>query len=251
MAQLGKARSVSKIKSELLRPATTSVFEVEIPVPNSAAGLKTNDKLNLMCSEASLPGSSLATMEINNDFVGVTERYAHRKIFDDRLDLTFYVDAKEYAPIRFFETWMKSVVNEDISDAKSKSYHYELSYPDSYIADQGLKVRKFEKDRKQLLEYEFFRAYPIQITSMPVSYEASSLLKCTVSMTYLRYLITSVVTDNRASLFDPLSQASRNNFFASLVGRLVDAGVDAVTGNDLLGDIAGGIASGMIQSAQE
>ena len=251
MAQLGKVRSVSKIKSELLRPATTSVFEVEVPVPNSNAGLKTNDKLNLMCSEASLPGSSLATMEINNDFPGVTERYAHRKIFDDRLDLTFYVDAKEYAPIRFFETWMKSVVNEDISDAKSKSYHYELSYPDSYIADQGLKVRKFEKDRKQLLEYEFFRAYPIQITSMPVSYEASSLLKCTVSMTYLRYLITSVVTDNSPSLFDPLSQASRNNFFASLVGRLVDAGVDAVTGNDLLGDIAGGIASGMIQNLQD
>ena len=121
----------------------------------------------------------------------------------------------------------------------------------SYIADQGLKVRKFEKDRKQLLEYEFFRAYPIQITSMPVSYEASSLLKCTVSMTYLRYLITSVVTDNSPSLFDPLSQASRNNFFASLVGRLVDAGVDSVTGNDLLGDIAGGIASGMIQNLQD
>ncbi len=251
MAQLGKARSVSKIKSELLRPATTSVFEVEVPVPNSNAGLRSNDKLNLMCSEASLPGSSLATMEINNDFPGVTERYAHRKIFDDRLDLTFYVDAKAYAPIRFFETWMKSVVNEDISDAKSKSYHYELNYPDSYIADQGLKVRKFEKDRKQLLEYEFFRAYPIQITSMPVSYEASSLLKCTVSMTYLRYLITSVVTDNSPSLFDPLSQASRNNFFASLVGRLVDAGVDSVTGNDLLGDIAGGIASGMIQNLQD
>ena len=70
-------------------------------------------------------------------------------------------------------------------------------------------------------------------------------------MTYLRYLITSVVTDNSPSLFDPLSQASRNNFFASLVGRLVDAGVDSVTGNDLLGDIAGGIASGMIQNLQD
>ena len=72
MAQLGKARSVSKIKSELLRPATTSVFEVVFPVPNSAAGLQTNDKFILMCSEASLPGSSLATMEINNDYGGFT-----------------------------------------------------------------------------------------------------------------------------------------------------------------------------------
>jgi len=99
MAQLGKVRSVSKIKSDLLRPALTSVFEVEVPIPNLSPGLQTNDTLNLMCSEASLPGSSLATMEINNDFTGVTERYAHRKVFDDRLDLTFYVDASEYLPI--------------------------------------------------------------------------------------------------------------------------------------------------------
>ena len=102
MAQLGKVRSVSKIKSDLLRPATTSIFEVEIPVPNTGSGLQTNDKLNLMCTEASLPGSSLATMEINNDFVGVTERYAHRRIFDQRIDFTFFVDAKEYLPINCF-----------------------------------------------------------------------------------------------------------------------------------------------------
>jgi len=111
---------------------------------------------------------------------------------------------------KFFEAWMKSVVNEDVIDAKSKNYSYRLNYPDNYVADQGLKVRKFEKDRRQSLEYEFFRSYPIQITSMPVSYEASSLLKCTVSMTYLRYLIV----DSTDSLYDaslnPLQQANFN-----------------------------------------
>ena len=39
------------------------------------------------------------------------------------------------------------------------------------------------------LTYGFVKAYPISINSMPVSYEASSLLKCTVSMTYMRYYI--------------------------------------------------------------
>jgi len=39
------------------------------------------------------------------------------------------------------------------------------------------------------LTYGFVKAYPISINSMPVSYEASSLLKCTVSMTYIRYYI--------------------------------------------------------------
>ena len=253
MAQLGRARSVSKIKAELLRPALTSVFEVEIPVPNVSPELQTSDSLNLMCSEASLPGSSLATMEINNDFVGVTERYAHRKVFDDRLDLTFYVDAREYLPIKFFETWIKSVVNEDTQDAKSPYYSYELRYPDDYTANQGLKVRKFEKDRKQSLEYEFFRSYPIQITSMPVSYDGSSLLKCTVSMTYLRYLIVDSTNAPRSSastvINTPTQQARRNTIsFGGIVGGLVNAGVDALTGNDLLGDIAGGAARGFIDS---
>ena len=246
MAQLGKVRSVSKIKSDLLRPALTSVFEVEVPIPNLSPGLQTNDTLNLMCSEASLPGSSLATMEINNDFTGVTERYAHRKGFDDRLDLTFYVDASEYLPIKFFEAWMKSVVNEDVIDAKSKNYSYRLNYPDNYVADQGLKVRKFEKDRRQSLEYEFFSSYPIQITSMPVSYEASSLLKCTVSMTYLRYLIVDSTDSTFSAALNPIQQANFNA--GGIVGGLVNAGVDRLTGNDLLGDIAGGVARGFINS---
>ncbi len=256
MAQLGKVRSVSKIKSDLLRPATTSIFEVEIPVPNGGSGLQTDDKLNLMCTEASLPGSSLATMEINNDFVGVTERYAHRRIFDDRIDFTFFIDAKEYLPIKFFESWIKYVVNEPDSessnDAKSKSYHYELNYPDTYVADQGLKIRKFEKDRRQQLEYEFIRAYPIQITSMPVSYDASSLLKCTVSMTYLRYLIVDSLTAMDPPPIissSPAQQASTNGLtFGSVFGGLVNAGVDALTGNDILGDIAGGVVAGVVDN---
>ena len=273
MAQLGKVRSVSNIKSDLLRPATTSIFEVEIPIPNGGGGLRTNDKLNLMCTEASLPGSSLATMEINNNYVGVTERYAHRRIFDDRMDFTFFIDAKEYLPIKFFESWIKYVVNEPDSessdDAKSKAYHYELNYPDTYVADQGLKIRKFERDRRQQIEYEFIRAYPIQITSMPVSYDASSLLKCTVSMTYLRYLIVDslkavdpvslpnpvagVSVSNPLAPFvatmSPAQQAANNgSIFGRIVGGLVNAGVDALTGNDLLGDIAGGYATGMVDN---
>ncbi len=97
-------RSVSNIKANLLRPATTSHFEVEIPIINALSkwrGIGKQDKIELMCSEASLPGSNLATFEINNDRTGVTEKHVHRRIFDDRIDLTFYVDAGLYQPIKF------------------------------------------------------------------------------------------------------------------------------------------------------
>ena len=80
-----------------------------------------------MCSEAVLPGSQLATTEMNNDFTGVTERHAYRRIYDETIDLTFYVDADNYLPIRFFEEWISGIVNEDQQDALAKIIFIELS----------------------------------------------------------------------------------------------------------------------------
>jgi len=38
------------------------------------------------------------------------------------------------------------------------------------------------------LEYEFLKAYPISIDSIPVTYDTSQLLKCTVNFNFSRYL---------------------------------------------------------------
>ena len=99
-------RSVADIKSSLLRPALSSVFEVEVGLPRSSLGTRLRGLLapeqrilNLMCSDAVLPGSSLATTEMSNDYTGVTERHAYRRIYDETIDLTFYVDAVNYLPI--------------------------------------------------------------------------------------------------------------------------------------------------------
>ena len=115
-------RSISFLKSKLLQPALTSQFEVEIPLGTSSKlnsilrrtlGGDGQTTLNINCAEASLPGSSLATFKVDNDHTGVTETFAHRKMYDDRIDFTFYVDAQEYLPIRFFETWMRYIAGED------------------------------------------------------------------------------------------------------------------------------------------
>ena len=55
-------RNIASIKSNLLHPALTSHFEVQIPIPGGGFGnfLKYNsvnldqERLNLMCSEATL-----------------------------------------------------------------------------------------------------------------------------------------------------------------------------------------------------
>jgi hypothetical protein len=229
------ARSVSQIKSSLLQPALTSHYELYLSMPNGNVGdfnkimLKNGvnfsteqANLQLACSEATLPGSSLATLEINNDYTGVTERHAYRRIYDDRIDLTFYVDTK-YTVIRFFETWIKYIVSESISGVEggpsgliSPNFFYSVRYPEEY--QTKFSIVKFERDYQSRLSYTFLKAYPISISSMPISYDSSSLLKCTVSFTYSRYYIEDLngstpppdVQNPQSSLNNPLEQAGFN-----------------------------------------
>jgi len=65
-------------------------------------------------------------------------------------------------------------------------------------------------------------------------------------MTYLRYLIVDSTDSNFSASLNPIQQAAANA--GGIVGGLVNAGVDRLTGNDLLGDIAGGVARGFINS---
>jgi len=233
-------QGISNIKANLLRPALTSHYDVFIGQPLSGAWRDFRDynlsfdqiRLHLSCSEASLPGSSLATMEINNDFHGVTERHVHRRVFDDRIDLTFYVDADNYLPIRFFETWMKFASNEQISEnggnsVKSSVYTYSMRYHSEYVGSP-LKITKFERDYKSELQYVFVDPFPISVASIPISYDSSSLLKCSVSLTYLRYYVEpqgsggeaakSNTTTNNFSNVNPLTQAQINKAYTTDLG---------------------------------
>lgn len=218
------AQGISNIKANLLRPALTSHYDVLIGQPQGpawekflSANLNFNQiKLHLSCSEASLPGSSLATMEINNDFHGVTERHVHRRLFDDRIDLTFYIDAEHYTPLRFFETWMKFAANEQLSsednNVKNSSYTYSMRYHSEYKG-YPLKITKFERDYKSNLRYVFVDPFPISLSSIPISYDSSSLLKCTVSLTYLRYYVEPEGTGGEASKGSSVTRNNTNGFY--------------------------------------
>ncbi len=198
-----KTHNIDQIRNAILRPSLTSHYKVTVggaPPPVMKLLGTDQDQLSLLCSEAVLPGSNLMTMQINNNYTGVTERHAYRKVFDDRINLTFYVPSNNYLPIRFFEKWQSYIMNEDNEKLLNNNYCYRSRYPESstkkgnentgYTSDQGLEITKFERDYNgNYLTYHFVKSYPISVSSMPVSYDASNLLKCTVAMTYVRYWI--------------------------------------------------------------
>ena len=238
---LARHYNVSEIKQKLLHPAQTSVYSVDIltntEVNNflGAAVGPNKEAFNLSCCEASLPGSSLATHEASNDYHGSTEKMVYRRIYDDTIDLTFYVDYT-YLTLKYFLGWMSFIVGEgsyfDQDDFRSNSTFHIMTYPKSYKTN--ITILKFEKDissksRKYSLGYEFVGAFPINLTSIPVSYEQSDLLKVNVSFAYQRYVIKrefspyspSGVLGSPGNAFatpptNPAAQAAANNYFTSI-----------------------------------
>ena len=194
------------LKGKLLNLAQTSVYQVKIQPPEDVINFinSTNRKFNynndgekieLLCHETTLPGTSFATHEVQNDYAGVSERMAYRRQFDSTIDMTFYVD-KDYDVVEFFEGWVDwiSGMNRDVPNEGDKrdpylnsSMSYRFNYPKTYKSP--IQVTKFEKNlTDKQMTYEFIDAFPLNIISMPVSYAQSEVLKLSVSFAYTRYV---------------------------------------------------------------
>ena len=234
MAKLGVTpthKTVDDLRNTILSPSLIPYFEVQFPVPSFLSKLNSGSTspynyLTLLCTEAVLPGNNLITFNVDNDYTGVTEKMPHRKVYDQQLQLTFYVNAEEdaYYPIRFFESYIAYIAGEDPSDASSldklrnQNYFYRMSYPDEYMID-GLLIKKFEKGGKFIsptpghevdkqLTYEFIRSYPTAINSMPLSYGSVDVLKCTVTYSYIRYVQHNTFKTDRKDLAKQQALAS-------------------------------------------
>ena len=195
--------AVERLKTSILNTALTTHYECWFNPPSAIGGgidptspdnkeaikgLIPNSRSDLdytlSCIEASLPGTSLATAELTNDHTGITERHVHRRQYDTTASFTILVD-RDYKQIKFFETWIGYIVNEQ--DSANPNYFYRVNFPKQY--QTIIQIKKFERDYKQpSLEYEFLNAYPISINAMPVTYEAAQTLKCTVNFNFSRYI---------------------------------------------------------------
>ena len=191
--------TVSSIKSRLLNVAQSSLYRVTLSVPQAVRNTLSlssfdYDNINLLCCEAALPGSSLTTHEVNNDYHGVTEKMAYRRMYDETIGLTFYVD-RNYKVIEMIEGWMNYITGIDDSKRYENPYvSYRVAYPKTY--KNNIYLTKFERDHfstvseipRTTLDYTFVNAFPLSLTATPVSYEGSEVLKCSASFNFIRYV---------------------------------------------------------------
>jgi len=199
-------RKISEFKSTVTNLAQTSHYQVIFGGLDSdlLSYLDENgvtrrfiaEDAGLLCASASLPGSSLATADINGNFMGVSEKMVHARIFTE-LSLEFYVDS-DYNMMRFLESWMAyaaSGSDDDGVDPYSPNYYYRMRYPEQYKCDTT-KIIKFDRDYKTSMEYTFIGLFPINMSSVPVSYDSSNILKVNVLFNYERYIPDSLKAGN-------------------------------------------------------
>ena len=166
-------------------------------------------KGNLLCSEASLPASSLATQSIDNDFVGISQEFAHKRLYTD-IDFTYMIDY-DYTILRIFEGWIDYISSgsetlDGLSET-SDNYYRRMRYPDAYKS-QSMFVTKFEKDFQYRIDYQFYNIFPKMMTAIPLSYGGAEILKLTVSFNYDRYIVNPKENISRGAGILPSASAS-------------------------------------------
>ena len=186
---------ISDIMPKLQNVAQTSKFLVKFVLPPS--DLKThlrrkgiNDRfiaedVGLLCYDAVLPGSAMASKNTAGDYQGVVERFAHTRNFT-QINFEFYVD-NEYKSLRFLEHWMEYISGASPKDPSGDAYYFRMQYPDDYKSNDT-RIVKFEKNHHQFLEYRFIGLFPLSLNSTKVSYQSSTVLKATASFSYDRYI---------------------------------------------------------------
>ena len=199
--------TLSDIKSRLLNVSQSSLYRLTLSVPQAVRNKLSlssvdYDNISLLCCEAALPGSSLTTHDVTNDYHGVTEKMAYRRMYDETIGLTFYVD-RNYKVIELIEGWMDYITGIDNKRTYKDPYaSYRMSYPTTY--KNNIFLTKFEKDQftrefsstrgsttttRSVLDYTFVQAFPLSLTAIPISYEESQVLKCSVSFNFIRYVM--------------------------------------------------------------
>jgi len=210
MAGISKYTTESLI-TKLMHNATTSNYFLSINLPGAVStyiGQKKNilvdanlkERINISCTDATLPGSSFATHDVTSDFMGVTEKMAYRRMYDETMSVSMIVDP-DYKTLHFFEGWMDYIAGKQISNRGSNDNYknfrngFRMNYPDGdngegYRSQNLIELYKFEKDisSKQSIKYTMVEGYPISMNPMDISYGATDLLKLTVNFSFVRYV---------------------------------------------------------------
>lgn len=139
--------------------------------------------ITIRCEAASAPGVSLISAEGPPRLgVGPQEQQPYGVIFDD-VSLTFIEDSKSDI-ITYFDTWMNEIVKFRPSGNDESGYF--VGYRGDYMCD--MTITMFDSRKKPVKQITLYRAYPHNISAVPLSWESvNEIVKLTVQFKYKYY----------------------------------------------------------------
>lgn len=146
-------------------------------------------EMGLLCKGAELPGSTFATAQVKGQYMGITQKFAHTRIYTES-SFTFMVDS-QYRILKFFQLWQEYIASGGEASLDKRAYYTRMRYPDDYKCSQML-LSKFDRDHFQKIDYTYINAFPINITPTAVDYGTGKVLEISVSFNYDRFVTGNI-----------------------------------------------------------
>lgn len=205
-----RVKTTDDLVANFSRVAQTSHYSVEfrgisrltsltryLAVRGVDSGFVARD-LGEYCRRTSVPGTRLETHSARDQFPGVNQKFVYGRQYED-FQMTFYVDY-EYKVQKFFELWQEFITSgSDVDDVSqdAPNYYYRMKYPEQYKCER-IRLLKYDRDHDNRIEYNFMNAFPVNVATSQISYDASRVLEVQVSFAYDRYVFGKVDSLSRS-----------------------------------------------------
>jgi hypothetical protein len=179
------------------KPSLSNLFDIYI---RGSYGGVSNEDINFLAYDAVLPGTSYEMGQVYGDRQGRIEQYPTRRVYPP-VDVSFYID-QDYKVLQFFEQWMAKISpNLGTTNNSYVKFNYPIDNrnPENNYENEII-ITKFEKEfrtpsqrlvengvygpPKKYVEYTLRNAFPVNLISVPVSYEGTNILRTTVTFNY-------------------------------------------------------------------
>lgn len=183
--------SISEFK-ENIRVVRPNLFYAELTLPtivtnavrSKYGSIQNTEKFKFRCEATEMPGRTLAT--IDDQAYGPTRKIAYEVVYND-INLQI-IASEDMAERKIFETWMDTIVTPtDLNYSNHKGGL--LRYYDDY-SSSTIKIHQLMDDGRKVCTYTLYNAYPIQLSSMNLTWEETNTYqRYSATMTYRHHTV--------------------------------------------------------------
>lgn len=194
MAGIDDLKSLASTK---LGFASANQFMVELPTTFQTGGflaqltrLLNGNDLNLLCSQATLPGRNVVTLDRR---IGMETQQVAYGYTNDPVTMTFYM-LNDYGVKKYFDSWYDSTIADDLNMAFYKSNYakpvkiHQLRKP---IINKSFDVGPVNIDigigQGTVYSCLLEDAFPVNVSTIELSNELDGLVQVSVTFSYTKW----------------------------------------------------------------